>query len=68
MNRLYVAESAFTITGGMADHRLRLASSQMLQFAAAVAARVTGDNSFAAAGQGLDVKPEWLLCWERRLH
>jgi molybdopterin-containing oxidoreductase family iron-sulfur binding subunit len=32
MNRLYVVENAFTITGGMADHRLRLPSSQIGTF------------------------------------
>jgi molybdopterin-containing oxidoreductase family iron-sulfur binding subunit len=33
MNRLYAVESEFTLTGGMADHRLRLASSQVADFA-----------------------------------
>ncbi len=56
MNRLYVAESAFTLTGGMADHRLRLATSHMLGLAAAIAAQITGDSAFAPLAQGLDFK------------
>src|SRR4051812_44878842 len=60
MNRLYVVESSFTITGGMADHRLRLASSHVLAFAAALAGRVTGTSDYASLAQGLDVKAEWL--------
>ncbi|EDY82330.1 4Fe-4S binding domain protein [Verrucomicrobiia bacterium DG1235] len=37
MNRLYSVESIFSITGGMADHRKRLATSQMVAFLAAIA-------------------------------
>jgi molybdopterin-containing oxidoreductase family iron-sulfur binding subunit len=37
MNRLYVAETNFTVTGAMADHRLRLQSRQVGAFLAAVA-------------------------------
>ncbi|MCF7797824.1 MAG: TAT-variant-translocated molybdopterin oxidoreductase [Lentisphaeria bacterium] len=37
MNRLYVVEPAFTITGGMADHRLRLQARQVGAFTAALA-------------------------------
>ena len=39
MNRLYVVESQFSITGGMADHRLRLPSSQVPELRPALAAR-----------------------------
>jgi molybdopterin-containing oxidoreductase family iron-sulfur binding subunit len=60
MNRLYVVESALTLTGSMADHRLRLASSHMLAFAAALAEQITGDATFGRLAQGLDVKPEWI--------
>ena len=60
MNRLYVVESALTLTGSMADHRLRLASSHVLAFAASLAEQVTGDAAFAKLAQGLDAKPEWI--------
>ena len=33
MNRLYVVENRYTVTGGMADHRLRLPASQIGAFA-----------------------------------
>jgi MoCo/4Fe-4S cofactor protein with predicted Tat translocation signal len=42
MNRLYVVESLFTLTGGMADHRLRVAPSQVEKVATAVLAAVLG--------------------------
>ncbi len=38
MSRLYVAESTMTMTGGMADHRLRMKAGAVPFFAAAVAA------------------------------
>jgi molybdopterin-containing oxidoreductase family iron-sulfur binding subunit len=40
MNRLYSVESAFTLAGGMADHRLRLATGQMTAFLAQLAKAV----------------------------
>src|SRR5205807_4391405 len=43
LNRLYCVESLYSITGFNADHRLRLASSSVIQFAAALAgARARG--------------------------
>jgi MoCo/4Fe-4S cofactor protein with predicted Tat translocation signal len=60
MNRLYVVESAFTITGSMADHRLRIASSHVRAFAAALAQKVTGNAAYAAHAQGLEVNAQWI--------
>jgi molybdopterin-containing oxidoreductase family iron-sulfur binding subunit len=40
MNRLYVVENRFTLTGAMADHRLRCPASQISAFAFALAQKV----------------------------
>jgi molybdopterin-containing oxidoreductase family iron-sulfur binding subunit len=40
MNRLYVVENRYTITGGKADHRLRLQASQIGAFAVALGHKV----------------------------
>jgi molybdopterin-containing oxidoreductase family iron-sulfur binding subunit len=47
MNRLYSVEAAFTLTGGMADHRLRVAPSQVNAVAAQIA-RGLGVNAGVA--------------------
>jgi anaerobic selenocysteine-containing dehydrogenase len=44
----------------MADHRLRLASSHMVAFAAALALKVTGDADYAKAAAGSTSRPEWI--------
>jgi len=40
MNRLYVVENNMTITGGMADHRLKLPASQVKDFCVALMAEL----------------------------
>ncbi|WP_164009247.1 TAT-variant-translocated molybdopterin oxidoreductase [Pyxidicoccus trucidator] len=53
LNRLYVAEARFSITGGMADHRLRVKSQEVLAVAAAVAQAIGGPAaSLASAASG----------------
>ncbi|MEM9017189.1 MAG: 4Fe-4S dicluster domain-containing protein, partial [Verrucomicrobiota bacterium] len=59
MSRLYAAEPAFTITGGMADHRYRIAASQMLPVAILLAkevAKATGDGELASLSKKLGEK------------
>ncbi|HUL60501.1 MAG TPA: TAT-variant-translocated molybdopterin oxidoreductase, partial [Anaeromyxobacteraceae bacterium] len=48
MNRLYVAEAGYTVTGGFADHRIRMRSSEVLGFARAVCAALAGSHGLAA--------------------
>jgi molybdopterin-containing oxidoreductase family iron-sulfur binding subunit len=63
MNRLYAVEGVFSLTGAMADHRLRLESRQIAPFLAALAARLAPPTAGAAslAGAGVPgVDPRWI--------
>ncbi|NBB80549.1 MAG: TAT-variant-translocated molybdopterin oxidoreductase, partial [Verrucomicrobia bacterium] len=63
MSRLYTVESALSSTGSMADHRLRLGSSQMGAFIAklALAFGVPGlPGSLQQAAGGLNVDAKWV--------
>ena len=51
MNRLYVVEQRFTLTGAMADHRLRCPASQIPAFAQALASKIlagTNDSTLTS--------------------
>jgi molybdopterin-containing oxidoreductase family iron-sulfur binding subunit len=51
MSRLYVVESAYSITGAMADHRKRLRSREVAAFATALAARLGVGGTGRSGGQ-----------------
>jgi len=55
MNRLYAVEGVYSLTGAMADHRLRLESGQIAPFLAALATRLAPPAAGAAnlAGAGV---------------
>src|SRR5205809_6672039 len=53
MNRLYVVENRFTLTGAMADHRLRCPASQVAAFAHAFAGRILAGTNDAGLGSGI---------------
>ncbi|MEX1129587.1 MAG: TAT-variant-translocated molybdopterin oxidoreductase [Vicinamibacterales bacterium] len=54
MNRLYAVEGVYSLTGAMADHRLRLASRQIPAFVAALAARLGQAGVEGASVPGVD--------------
>jgi len=53
MNRHYQVEAVFSLTGGMADHRLRVAPSQVAKVAVAVAREVLALKPSAALTQAV---------------
>jgi MoCo/4Fe-4S cofactor protein with predicted Tat translocation signal len=61
MNRLYAVEGVYSLTGAMADHRLRLQSRQIAPFVAALAARLGAPSAEAPAGAGVPgVDARWI--------
>jgi molybdopterin-containing oxidoreductase family iron-sulfur binding subunit len=44
MNRLYVVESSMTVTGGMADHRLRLSNKSIITFVKSLALQLIDEG------------------------
>ncbi|MBL8204806.1 MAG: TAT-variant-translocated molybdopterin oxidoreductase [Blastocatellia bacterium] len=64
MNRLYAVESNFTVTGAMADHRLRLQSSKISGFLAALAKEMGvttgGLDKHAGAVSGNQLASKWV--------
>lgn len=60
LNRLYVVESLFTVTGMNADHRLRVPAGLVLPVAAALAAELGIDTGDLAATARSQVDPKWI--------
>jgi MoCo/4Fe-4S cofactor protein with predicted Tat translocation signal len=58
MNRLYVVENRYTITGGMADHRLRCPASQVGAFALALAEKISGTTGDAGLSGYFQMLPK----------
>ncbi|MEP6956351.1 MAG: TAT-variant-translocated molybdopterin oxidoreductase, partial [Chthoniobacterales bacterium] len=50
MNRLYVVENRYTLTGAMADHRLRIPASQIPAFTHALAGKIAAATSDTGLG------------------
>ena len=55
MNRLYAVEGVYSLTGAMADHRLRLESRLIAPFLAALAARLAPPAAGASSQAGVSV-------------
>src|SRR5215207_2628564 len=61
MNRLYAVEGVYSLTGAMADHRLRLESRQIARFLAALAARLAPPAAGAPGAASIaGVDPRWI--------
>ncbi len=68
MNRLYVVESQFSVTGGMADHRLPLRSSDIPAFALDLARQLKVLPPALTVLNGTDLKLKWSAALARDLN
>ena len=71
MNRLYAVESAFTVSGGMADHRKKLQTGSMIAFMIQLAHALKDQNvDFGSitipAGESV-IDPDWVKALARDL-
>ena len=68
LNRLYVVESQFSVTGAAADHRLRSRASDLRQFLLDLGAglKVFGDTLKVLPGSGMG-REKWLAAVAREL-
>src|SRR5207253_10434438 len=60
MNRLYAVEGVYSLTGAMADHRLRLESRRIAAFVAALAARLGAPGASSQVGDVPGVDRRWI--------
>ena len=60
MNRLYVAETALTVTGGKADHRVALRARDIHAFAAALAGAVGAGGGQAPSELTEEARNTWI--------
>jgi Fe-S-cluster-containing dehydrogenase component len=60
MNRLYAVEGVYSLTGAMADHRLRLESGQIAAFVAALAARLAPAGAATPAADVPGADSRWI--------
>ena len=67
MNRLYAVESAPTLTGGMADHRLSLRAGDVELFARAIASELGIVNVQAGKWAGAETYAKWITALVRDL-
>ncbi|MCC7518263.1 MAG: TAT-variant-translocated molybdopterin oxidoreductase [Verrucomicrobiae bacterium] len=60
MNRLYAVESRYTLTGGMADHRLRMPANQIGAVASALVREISGFASGGKPPVESGASPAWI--------
>ena len=58
MNRLYLAEGMLSVTGSVADHRLRIRPSRVARLAAALLSEITRDGGIVFPGIAPDAQAE----------